>query len=212
MDLSWAHVHLIFNHFPIIGAILGFLLLGYAALTKSEQVKQASYWGFIFIALTTILAYFAGTQAAAAVSDVPNVAGIHQHKQVAQQSLIALEILGVLSIGGLFLFRGAKKTPSWFTITMLIVTLAAAVLASWAGILGGKIRHTEIRGELDFLAPVEAEEGGHSHGGSGSEQGHSEGTGSSQPSSMEQGTGSSQPSSTEQGNSEGSGDSHEHFH
>lgn len=158
MNLSWAHVHLIFNHFPIVGAIFGLLLLVYAIRKKSEELQRASYWSFVIIALITILVFLTGTQAAELVHDhkLPNVSDsiVHRHKDIAEQALIALEILGLMSLGGLLLFRGAKITPNWFTVALLIVAVISTCLVSWAGVRGGMIRHTEVRGDLEFLAPT----------------------------------------------------------
>ncbi|MGB7441514.1 MAG: hypothetical protein WA919_10630 [Coleofasciculaceae cyanobacterium] len=173
MNLSWTHVHLILNHFPIVGAIFGLLLLIYALIKHSEDLKQASYWTFIIIALITIPVFYAGTQAATVIHNFPDVSDslIHKHREVAEQALIALEILGAMSLVGLFLFRDAKKTPIWFTTTLLVVTVIATGLVSWTGLQGGIVRHTEVRGELNFLMPDETESG--SHGESGIEHEHS---------------------------------------
>lgn len=157
MSLSWVHIHLILNHFPIIGAIFGLLLLIFALVRKSKELKLASYWSFIIIALIAIPVYFSGTRAATFASNLPAVSDsiIHSHREVAEQSLIVLEILGVISLAALFLFRGAKKDPTWFTPTLLILAVIATGLVSWTGIRGGVIRHTEVRGNFELLAPTD---------------------------------------------------------
>ncbi|WP_413167633.1 hypothetical protein ACL6C3_13235 [Capilliphycus salinus ALCB114379] len=169
MNISWTHIHLILNHFPIVGMIFGFLLLIYAWLKKSEDLHQASYWTFITIALISIAVFYSGNQAAATVQNLPNVTGalIHEHNQVAKQALIALEILGSMSLLGLLLFSGDKKRPSWFSITLLTVTLIGVVLVSWTGFQGGIIRHTEVRDEMQFLLPEKTESHGHGESGNG---------------------------------------------
>lgn len=156
MNISWVHIHLLLNHFPIVGAIFGLLLLVYALYKNSEDLKQASYWSFVIIALITILVFIAGKHAEEVVVKLPNVTHdlIHYHEEAAKQALIALELLGAISLAGIFMFRGDKKTPSWFLVTVLGLGLIATSVVSLTGLRGGMIRHTEVRGELKFLMPT----------------------------------------------------------
>ena len=173
MSFNWAHTHLLLNHFPIVGAIFGLLLLLYAMFKNSEDLKRASYWTFVIIALIAIAVYYSGTQASAVVSGLPGVRGeiIHRHREVAEWSLIAIEILGALSLVGL-LFLRSKRAINLFVVVISIMAIAATELVSWAGLQGGIIRHTEVRSDLPFLVPPQTESGSGSHGES-SESGHS---------------------------------------
>lgn len=64
-----------------------------------------------------------------------------------------------MSLTGLFLFRGMRRTPTWFPALLLIVAIVSTGLVSWAGVRGGVLRHTEVHGDaLDFLAPTDASE------------------------------------------------------
>ena len=38
--MSWGYVHLLLNHVPVIGTILGLLLMLVAFVRKSEELKQ----------------------------------------------------------------------------------------------------------------------------------------------------------------------------
>ena len=53
---------------------------------NSEDIKRASYWTFVIIALIAIAVYYSGTQASTVVEGLPGVRGeiIHEHSQVAQ--------------------------------------------------------------------------------------------------------------------------------
>ena len=148
--------------------------------TKSEDLKRASYWTFVIIALIAIAVYYSGTQASAVVSGLPGVRReiIHRHREVAEWSLIALQILGALSLVGL-LFLRSKRAINLFVVVISLMAMpsasfaiAATGLVSWAGLQGGIIRHTEVRGDLPFLVPPKTESGSGSHGES-SESGHS---------------------------------------
>ena len=206
LSLNWAHVHLLLNHFPIVGVILGVLLLAYALFKHSEDLKRASYWLFVLMALLSIAVYISGTQAAGVVINLPGVteAYIHEHREIADWSFISLEVLGAMGFIGLLFSYRRKISPTWFASTTLLVTILAAVLVSWAGLQGGMIRHTEVRGDLPFLVPDENEAGGHSHG---AESEHQEGNTS--PGSTS-GASDNSDMNSEQGHSESeSGHSHE---
>ena len=125
MSFNWAHTHLLLNHFPIVGAIFGLLLLLYAMFKNSEDLKRASYWTFVIIALIAIAVYYSGTQASAVVSGLPGVRGeiIHRHREVAEWSLIAIEILGALSLVGL-LFLRSKRAVNLFVVVISIMAIA----------------------------------------------------------------------------------------
>ena len=177
MSLSWPHVHLLLNHFPIIGTLIGLTIFLVGLCLKNSVLKQTSYWTFALIALIALVTYYSGTQAAQAVEELPNVtdAVIHRHKAIAGWGLVGLEIAGALGLLGIWYFR-REKGPSWFMPTFLVAAIAATTLMSWAGLHGGTIRHTEVRGDLSpLLLNTEAfEETGdsHSHGESDS---HSDG-------------------------------------
>ncbi|WP_414620407.1 hypothetical protein [Calothrix sp. CCY 0018] len=182
MTFNWAHTHLLLNHFPIVGAIFGLSLLVYAMVKDSKELNLATYWLFIIIALLTIPTYFAGKQAAGIVLDLPNVseAFVHKHRNIAEWAFIALEITGAFALMGLLISKSPRKTPNWLTATFVIFVIISTGLVSWAGLQGGIIRHTEVRGDLPFLMPddvelnnnqgsqtekggEESEESGHSH-------------------------------------------------
>ncbi|AFY46784.1 hypothetical protein Nos7524_0885 [Nostoc sp. PCC 7524] len=156
MNLSWTHIHLILNHFPIVGAIFGLLLFIYAIFKNNQDLMQATYWVFVIIVLLAIPVFFSGTQAATVAHHLPNVSEsiIHQHRAIAEQTLIVLGMLGVLCFIALLVFRVPRKAPTWFTILLLVLVIIATALVSWTGVRGGVIRHTEVRGELEFLAPI----------------------------------------------------------
>lgn len=170
MNLSWAHVHLLLNHFPIVGAIIALMIFIVGLARRSKALKQTSYWTFFLMALTAIAVFYSGTQAVQAVEGLPNVteAVIHRHREVGEWSLIGIEIAGALGLAGILLYRRAKLAPAWFNITFLGIAIAATTLVFWAGLHGGTIRHTEIRGELNALMlsteSFEHEDGdGHDH-------------------------------------------------
>ena len=58
--MNLAHVHLLLNHFPVIGTIIGLGLFLVSLFGKSDDLKRASLVIFLGIALLTIPTYLSG--------------------------------------------------------------------------------------------------------------------------------------------------------
>jgi hypothetical protein len=55
--INWAHIHLMINHFPVVGVMGAILLFLYALIRKSEEVKMVSLGLFVLVALITLPVY-----------------------------------------------------------------------------------------------------------------------------------------------------------
>jgi len=108
--MSWGHLHLLLNHVPVIGTLLGLLLLLVAFGRKNEELKKVTLGLFVLIALVTVPVYLTGEPAEEMVENIPGVseAMIEQHENAALFSLIAVEVGGIIALAGLLLF-GRKK-------------------------------------------------------------------------------------------------------
>src|SRR5690349_12606042 len=63
MDLSPTHLHLLLNHFPTIGFIIGLGLFVIALIANSDHLKLGSLVVMVGISLITIPAYTTGNAA-----------------------------------------------------------------------------------------------------------------------------------------------------
>ncbi len=68
-----AHLHLVLNHFPIIGVILTLPWLAYALFFKNASILRASLITLVAIALITIPVYLSGEGAEDIVEKLPGV-------------------------------------------------------------------------------------------------------------------------------------------
>jgi len=153
MHSNWAHVHLMINHFPVVGVLGGILLLGYALVRKSEEIKMVSLGVFVLIALITIPVFLTGERAEEEVKHIPGVteAYIGRHEELAELSLVLMEMLGVLALADLILLKLKGNIPMFAIILVLVLSLITAAVVGFTANLGGQIRHTEIR---DVAAPA----------------------------------------------------------
>ena len=142
-----AHLHLVVNHFPIIGTILalGVLIAGF--FLKNSSVKNTAYGLFIVSAIFAALSMSTGEGAEEMVEDMPNIGKriIHVHEEIAEKLTIVLYLLGGISVLGIILNLKNHAKAKFISIVVLIVAIGAVYLAQLVGTTGGEIRHTEIR-------------------------------------------------------------------
>ncbi len=142
-----AHLHLLLNHIPLPGILLGLALLLVALSRNNDELKKLSCCVFLLIALLAVPVYLTGEGAEEIVEHLPGVEHelIEEHEESALVSLVAIEVLGLLSLAGLIRFRGPGELPHWFVTTCLLLSIVVAGMVAWTSNLGGRIRHSETR-------------------------------------------------------------------
>jgi uncharacterized membrane protein len=148
-----AHLHMIVNHFPIIGTILGLLVLIGGIYFKSISIKNTSYFLFIIAAVFTVFSMATGDGAEELVEDMPAIGHeiIHNHEEFAEKLAIVMYLLGVVSVIGLIANVNHHAKAKFFSYAILVVAVVAVFLSTKVGTSGGEIRHTEIRPDAVLL-------------------------------------------------------------
>ena len=144
--MNWAHVHLMFNHAPLIGAIFSLFLLTVGLLRKSGDLQKAALWTIIGTALITLPVFLTGDPAEHMLKGVPGVtmSNVHAHEEMAEKSFIVMEILGAIALVCAIVYRRAALLPRWLLGTALAGSLAVVVMMGITANLGGYIHHPEI--------------------------------------------------------------------
>lgn len=156
--MSEVHLHLLINHLPIIGSLLGSLVLVYGIWVKSDETKIAGLGLLIISAIGAIVAYVTGEGSEDAVEKIAGVSkqAIEQHGDFALYAMIALIVAGVTSILGIFFTIRKSPLANIVSTITLIIALVGFGLAARTGYQGGQIRHTELN-TVD-ASPVEGTE------------------------------------------------------
>ena len=146
MNLNPPHIHLLLNHGPVIGSIAAALLLLWALLRKTAEAKRLALGAVLLVGLVTVPAYLTGEPAAHAVGHEPGIERrrIHEHEEAGEWGLIGASIAGVIALGGLVAFR-RREPPMLFIALTLLVNLWTVAIFTRVALLGGEIRHPEIR-------------------------------------------------------------------
>jgi uncharacterized membrane protein len=142
-----AHYHLVVNHFPIIGTILGLGILVFGFILKNNTVKNVAYSLFIVAAIFAALSMATGEGAEEMVEDMPNIGKhiIHEHEEIAEKLALVLYVLGLVSILGLYTNIKNHSKAKLISFLALAISIIGLILAQQVGTSGGEIRHTEIR-------------------------------------------------------------------
>jgi hypothetical protein len=144
--MTWAHFHLMINHFPVIGTLLAALLLAAAVLRRNDVLARWSLGLFVLMAAAAVAVYFTGGPAEEIVEELAGVShpSIETHEEAALLATIMLGSFALLVLGGLLAFRRSPTLPRTFPIACLILSLAPITALIFTANAGGRIRHAEI--------------------------------------------------------------------
>lgn len=146
--MNLAHLHLLLNHFPIIGTIVALGLFIGSFIGKNDDLKRSSLIVFAAIALITLPAFFSGIGAQRAVRKEAGVstAVIDRHEGAAILAMFLMLITGALALAELWRRRRIVTEKPWSgnLLAILIFSLLTTGMMARVGTTGGDIRHPEI--------------------------------------------------------------------
>jgi uncharacterized membrane protein len=162
--MNEAHLHLVVNHFPIVGVIFGFILLVGSLVFRNKTLQNTAYFLFIISAIATLASMRTGEGAEEIVEEIPEIGHdiIHEHEEIAEKMALIMYALGGLSLVGWYMNTKENAKAKWVALLATLVSIAGMVLGSLTGTSGGEIRHTEIR-EATTQSPATQESATESH-------------------------------------------------
>ncbi len=144
--MNWVHIHLMTNHAPVIGIIVGLVLWAVAMAWKSQDLKRFALYYFVALGAVSLLVFLTGEPAEEAVEHAAGIseAVIERHEEASVFGLIAIELLALASLAGILFGRRQLLSRQWYSVALTVLALFSAATMGWVANLGGKIRHTEI--------------------------------------------------------------------
>jgi uncharacterized membrane protein len=141
-----AHFHLLVNHAPIFGSFFALALLIASFFTAPDNFRRTAFVILIATAIAGVMADKSGDAAEDAIRGFPGVRRevIHAHEEMADKAFLLAGVLGVLALGGLIRWR-RREVPSSVAAAAILATAFVGGAMVYTALLGGRIRHTEIR-------------------------------------------------------------------
>ncbi len=144
--MTGVHLHLLVNHAPLFGAIFALVLLAASFIWAPDVLRRTALLALVFTALGGVAADLTGEPAEDAIRGFPGVRRevIHEHEELGEKSFIAASILGVLALGALARWR-RSPVPKGVALGALAGAVVVTGMMSYTALLGGQVRHTEVR-------------------------------------------------------------------
>jgi uncharacterized membrane protein YjdF len=139
------HIHLLLNHFPIIGTLIGSAILLYSIIKKQNTGKITGAFIIVFMAIIAVPVLLTGEPAEESVKHLSGIskALIHEHEEASEKAFWLMEITGVFSLLAIIFYKiKSAFAPKAFLVAFTFSAITFFAMA-WAGNLGGKIRHPE---------------------------------------------------------------------
>src|SRR6266566_8533595 len=152
--MDFPHLHLLLNHFPIIGTMVGVGMFLTSFLVKTDDVRRTSLIVFVVMALLTIPTFMTGTGAQEKMVADPSIsnARIQKHEGAAELAVWFMEMTGGLAVVALWQSVRRASPARWNTSAILVFSFVTVGLMARTGNTGGEIRHLEIRSAQETTA------------------------------------------------------------
>ena len=150
--MNIVHLHLLLNHFPLIGAIISALLLAVALLRRSSELAKISLAFLALIGGMAVVVFLTGEPAEEALEKLPGFSErlVDLHEDAALVATVVTGTIGALALGAMILYR-RRAVPRWVTTLVLVCAVGASAMMGYTAYLGGQIRHTELRASAASL-------------------------------------------------------------
>ena len=147
------HLHLMINHFPLFAAAIAIAVLAWALVVRSRDLTRAGLILTIVCGIGGFVAKQSGEGAEHQTEDLPwfNKDLFHEHEEAADWAWVTLAVAGVAAAVALVRMRGDRQARLETGITLVLLTVGFAATAKTA-LVGGKIRHEEVRPGFVFPA------------------------------------------------------------
>ncbi len=144
--VNLAHLHLLLNHVPTVGAVVATGLLLLAFVRRDEPLKLAGLEVLFAIAVLTLPAYMSGVAANQKLRNRPEISdnAVKVHQDAAIAGFTVTEFAGFIAWVALWQARRRGRPARGLVPAATLLAIVALVLMARAATLGGEIRHPEI--------------------------------------------------------------------
>jgi hypothetical protein len=142
------YIHVVLNHLPIYGTILGALALAISLILRSRAAQVTALILTLIAGASSYPVFVTGQRAYKTIRSTSDDAGadwLDEHMERAEKTIGAFYFLAALAIAGLIVPIKWPKSA----VPLAALTLAVAILCSGIAVyiaqVGGRVRHAEFR-------------------------------------------------------------------
>jgi hypothetical protein len=142
------YIHVVLNHLPIYGTILGALALAISLALRSRAAQITALVITLIAGMSAYPVLVSGQRAYKTIRDMSDDAGqeaLDVHMDRAEKTVYVFYFLALLAIAGLLLPIKWPKTGFPLTAVTLVLALICFGLSVYIAQQGGQVRHTEFR-------------------------------------------------------------------
>ena len=141
------HLHIVLNHFPLIGSVFVLGLLIASAYMKNDDMRRVSLILFVVLGLLAIPTYITGAAAGWAYQGRPDMSAqlLDAHRDAALLAFTFLGLTGIVSWLVLWRERRYGRTSNAGFIAVLALGFIALLTIIETGSLGGTVIRPELR-------------------------------------------------------------------
>src|SRR5262245_15606265 len=126
--MNFAHLHIVLNHVPSIGMVVGLGLFIFSLVEKRDHLQKLSLEVLVSMALVALPTYLSGNAAQLVIrnrSEIPRGL-IEAHQNSAMVTLVLLTITGTFAWFGLWQFRRFSRPGYWNSLAVLAFSIVTA--------------------------------------------------------------------------------------
>jgi hypothetical protein len=142
------YIHVVLNHLPIYGTILGALALTVSLILRSRAAQITALVLTLIAGASAYPVLLTGQRAYKTIRAVSDDAGadwLDEHMDRAEKTVGAFYFLAALAIAGLLVPIKWPKTSFPLAVVTLVVAIACSGIAIYIAQAGGRVRHAEFR-------------------------------------------------------------------
>jgi hypothetical protein len=145
--VNLAHLHLVMNHVPTVGAAAALALLLLAFVRRNDHLKHAGLEVLFVIAVLTLPVYVSGVAALQEMRSRTDISldAVRIHQDAALIGFAVMEFAGFVAWAALWQSRRRGRAARGIVPAATVLLVMALAIMGRAANLGGDIRHPEIR-------------------------------------------------------------------
>ncbi len=161
--MNSTYLHLLLNHFPIIGTLMGSGLLLWGIIKKQAQTQSVAAGILFLMAIIALPVYLSGEPAEETVENLPGISEtmMELHEESANLAIWIMGITGIISLVAIILHRQKHAFSGKAYLLAFILSVVTFGAMVQTGYYGGRIRHSEIR-DVNAVNTVNEKAGGES--------------------------------------------------